>query len=57
VKAPPAPFDPTRREGRSTDGTLTWQVTADAAGTRDFSARLMVDGQMQEIRKEHVAGG
>jgi hypothetical protein len=56
-KAPSVPFDPTRREGRSTDGTLTWQVTADATGTHDFSAKLRVDGQMQEIRNEHVAGG
>jgi hypothetical protein len=57
AKAPPVPFNPTRREGRSSDGTLTWQVTADAAGTHDFSARLLVDGRMQEIRKEHVVGG
>jgi hypothetical protein len=56
-KTPPVPFDPTRREGKSRDGTLTWQVTADAAGTHDFSAKLMVDGHMQEIRKEHVTGG
>lgn len=56
-KPPVAPFNPTRREGRSQDGTLTWQVTADAAGKRDFIARLMVDGKLQDIRNEHVAGG
>ncbi|MBW8753650.1 MAG: hypothetical protein JF595_05790 [Sphingomonadales bacterium] len=56
-KAPPVPFDPTRREGRSDDGTLTWRVTADAAGTHDFSAQMKIEGQMQEIRTEHVAGG
>jgi hypothetical protein len=54
---PAIPFDPTSREGRSNDGTLTWQVTADAAGTHDFSAKMVVDGQMEEFRKEHVAGG
>lgn len=56
-KAPPVPFDPTRREGRSDDGTLVWQVTADAAGAHDFTARMLVDGQMEEIRSEHVAAG
>jgi hypothetical protein len=56
-KVPPIPFDPTQREGRSTDGTMTWRVTANAAGTHDFSAQMQVDGQMQEIRAEHVAGG
>ena len=56
-KPPVVPFDPTRREGRSQDGTLTWYVSADATGTHDFTARLMVDGQMQDIRREHVAGG
>ena len=57
AKAPPVPFDPTRREGRSNDGTLTWRVTADAAGTRDFVVQMQVDGQMQEVRREHVNGG
>ncbi|MFA7604797.1 MAG: hypothetical protein WCY29_17510 [Novosphingobium sp.] len=56
-KTPPMPFDPTRREGRSDDGTLAWQVTADTAGTHDFTARMLVDGQMEEIRNEHVAAG
>jgi hypothetical protein len=56
-KPPVIPFDPTARQGRSDDGTLTWQVSAQAAGTHDFSARLLVGGQMQEFRKEHVAGG
>jgi hypothetical protein len=56
-KPPAVPFDPAARQGRSEDGTLTWQVSADATGTHDFSARLLVDGQMQEFRKEHVAGG
>lgn len=55
AKAPPVPFDPTRREGRSKDGTLTWRVTADAAGAHEFTAQMMVDGQMQEIRGERVA--
>lgn len=53
----PIPFDPTRREGRSDDGTLTWTVTADATGAHDFAAQMRVDGQMQEIRKERVSGG
>ena len=56
-KAPPVPFDPTRRDGRSADGTMTWRVTADAAGRHDFSVQMQVDGQMQEIRAEHVTGG
>jgi hypothetical protein len=55
AKAPPLPFDATARQGRSDDGTLTWQVTADRAGTHDFTARLLVEGKMQDIRKEHVA--
>jgi hypothetical protein len=57
AKAPPAPFDPGHRQGRSTDGTLTWQVTADATGAHTFTARLMVDGQMREIRREQVPAG
>lgn len=52
-----AAFDPSARQGRSEDGTLIWQVTADTAGTHDFSAKLKIDGQMQDIRKEHVAAG
>ncbi|MDR2858094.1 MAG: hypothetical protein LBV50_09635 [Novosphingobium sp.] len=52
-----AAFDPAARQGRSQDGTLVWQVTADAAGMRDFSAKLMTGGQMQEIGKEPVAAG
>lgn len=55
AKAPPVPFDPTARQGRSDDGTLTWQVSADAAGTHDFSARLQTDAEMREFRKEHVS--
>lgn len=50
-------FDPAQREGKSDDGTLTWRVTADPAGTRDFTARMIVGGEMQDIRSEHVAGG
>jgi hypothetical protein len=57
VKAAPVPFDPVRREGRSQDGTLTWQVAVDASGARRFTAQMMIDGQMQEIRNQHVAGG
>jgi hypothetical protein len=56
-KPPVVPFDPSARQGSSADGTLTWQVTSDPAGTHDFAARLMIDGQMQDIRREHVAGG
>lgn len=56
-KAPPVPFDPARRDGRSSDGTLTWRVTIDAAGTRDFTALLRKSGEMEEIRNEHVTGG
>lgn len=55
VQAPPEPFDPTARQGHSDDGTLIWQVHADAAGTHDFTAKLLIDGKMQDIRKEHVA--
>jgi hypothetical protein len=55
ARAPSEPFDPTARQGHSVDGTLTWQVTADATGTHDFTAKLLVDGKMQDIRKEHVA--
>ncbi len=57
AKTPPVPFDPARREGRSQDGTLTWRVTAAPDGTHDFTAQLLIDGRMQVIRQEHVAGG
>jgi hypothetical protein len=56
-KPPAIPFDPAARQGRSDDGTLTWQVTAEPGGTHDFSAKLLVDGRLQEFRKDHVAGG
>jgi hypothetical protein len=55
--SPPIPFDPLRRDGRSRDGTLTWQVSVDAAGTRAFTAQLRKDGEMQEFRNERVNGG
>lgn len=55
-KAPPVPFDPARREGRSSDGSLTWQVTVAPDGTRAFVARMTVEGQVQDIRNEHVSG-
>ena len=48
-KASSAPFDPAHREGRSEDGTLTWRVNLDEAGTPAFSARFLVDGEIQEI--------
>lgn len=55
---PPAvPFDPGSRGGRSRDGSLTWHVTVDDAGARRFSARLLVDGEMQVIRDESVIPG
>ena len=55
-KAPPVPFDPAQREGRSNDGSLTWSVTVAPDGTRNFIARMAVDGQVQDIRNERVAG-
>jgi hypothetical protein len=56
AKAPPVPFDPAAREGRSQDGTLVWQVTADGAGGRSFVARLRGEGGgMEAIREERVA--
>ena len=51
------PFDPMAREGRSNDGTLTWRVSIDRAGTRDFVVRLKSEGEMREIVSEHVAAG
>lgn len=57
AKPVPIPFDPTRREGRSDDGSLIWTVTSDATGARDFTAQMRIEGQMQDIRKERVAGG
>ncbi len=56
-KPPVVPFDPTHREGRSSDGTLIWRVTADSSGKHDFIAQMIVDGRMQEIRSDHVNGG
>lgn len=53
-KAPPVPFDPTMREGRSPDGTLVWRVTADATGAHAFTAQLRQDGGLREIRNERV---
>ncbi len=55
-KAPPIPFDPAQREGRANDGSLTWRVTVAPDGARSFTARMAVDGQMQDIRNERVAG-
>jgi len=55
AKTPPVPFDPAARQGRSDDGTLTWHVTSDAAGTHDFTANMRTEGEMREFRKEHVA--
>ncbi len=55
AKAPPVPFDPTAREGRSPDGTLVWRVTADASGAHAFTAQLRQDGALREIRNERVA--
>jgi hypothetical protein len=57
AKAAPVALDPLRREGRSDDGTLTWLVTVDAAGARQFTARIAVDGATEEFRNERVAGG
>lgn len=50
-----APFDPSHREGRSDDGTLTWSVSVDAAGAPVFTAQYLVDGKMQEIGATHTA--
>jgi hypothetical protein len=54
---PPVPFDPARREGRSRDGTLTWQVAVEPSGTHAFTAQLRKEGEMEEFRNERVAGG
>lgn len=53
--APPPPFDPARREGRSNDGSLAWEVTVEPGGARRFVARMQTDGRMQPIRDEAIA--
>ncbi len=56
--APPqaiAPFNPASRSGRADDGTLRWDVTAQASGAHNFSAEMMLDGKMTQIVIEQVA--
>lgn len=54
TKAPPIPFDPAARAGRSNDGTLAWQFTAEPGGAHRFVARLTQDGEPREVRNERV---
>lgn len=54
AKAPPIPFDPAAREGRSNDGTLTWKFTAEANGAHRLIVQLAQDGATREIRNERV---
>jgi hypothetical protein len=54
-KAPPVPFDPALRRGRSRDGSLTWEVAAEPTGAHHFSAKMLQGGEMREFRSEKVA--
>lgn len=49
------PLNPARRTGRSDDGTLTWQVTVDPSGARNFSVEWKKDGSIQPATIEEVA--
>ena len=55
--APAAPFDPAARSGRSDDGTLTWEVTAQPNGAHNFSAEMNVDGNPAPVVIEQVSAG
>ena len=51
-----APFNPLSRAGRSDDGTLIWDVTAQPDGSHNFSAEMLVDDAMTQIVIEEVSG-
>lgn len=52
---PPAPFDPAHRTGRSDDGTLVWEVTAEPDGAHNLSVEMRIDGKMTPVTIEEVA--
>ena len=49
------PFDAAARNGRSDDGTLTWEVTAQPDGAHNFSAEMTVDGKPAQVVIEQVS--
>ncbi|MGE3693528.1 MAG: hypothetical protein AB7F98_19300, partial [Novosphingobium sp.] len=49
------PLDPARREGKSDDGTLSWDVTVDAAGARSLSVTWKKDGASATALAQQVA--
>ena len=51
------PFDAAARNGRSDDGTLTWEVTAQPDGAHNFSAEMNVDGKPAQVVIEQVSAG
>ena len=51
------PFDAAARSGRSDDGTLTWEVTAQPDGAHNFSAEMNVDGRPAQVVIEQVSAG
>lgn len=53
--ATPAPFDPARRSGRSDDGTLVWDVSAEPDGAHNLSVEMRIDGAMTPVTIEEVA--
>jgi hypothetical protein len=57
AKTPPVVFDPAHKEGRSNDGSLIWQVTAEPSGAHRFIAGMLVDGQIEPFRDEKIAVG
>lgn len=48
-------LDPALREGRSSDGTLTWRMTVGPDGARHFTASIRRNGAIEVIRDERVA--
>lgn len=53
-KPVPTVFDPARRSGASSDGSLVWDVSVAPDGARHFVARMRSDGEMRAIRDERV---
>lgn len=48
-------LDPAQRSGRSSDGTLTWQVTVTPAGARRLTASWTRMGKTEPLLDEEVA--
>ena len=48
------PLDPAHRSGKSSDGTLAWEVTVDPSGARNLSVNWRKEGEMQPMLIESV---